>query len=123
MVDADRSKVLGPLETEVMEVLWAAHEPLSVRAVLERLNENRDADLAYTTVMTVMTRLADKEILRRERDKRGYLYEAAAPDAAAIAVRNVVREFGDAAVAGFLDEASADPGLRQRLRHLMRDEP
>lgn len=115
--------MLGSLEAEVMEVMWAAHEPLSVRTVLERLNEDRDADLAYTTVMTVMTRLADKEILRRERDKRGYLYEAAAPDAAAIAVRNVVREFGDAAVAGLLDEARADPDLRQRLQRLMNDEP
>lgn len=105
-----------------MEVMWGAAEPLTVRAVLEQLNEGRDQALAYTTVMTVMARLADKEVLHRERDKRGYVYEAAAPDAATIAVRNVVREFGDAAVAGLLDEARADPQLRKRLQRLMRDE-
>jgi predicted transcriptional regulator len=122
VADADRSKVLGPLEAEVMGVMWAAHDRLSVRSVLERLNEARDSPLAYTTVMTVMARLAEKEVLRRERDKRGYVYEAAVPDAATIAVRNVVREFGDAAVAGLLDEARTDPGLRRRLQRLMRDE-
>jgi predicted transcriptional regulator len=122
VADADRSKVLGPLEAEVMGVMWAADDRLSVRSVLERLNEARDSPLAYTTVMTVMARLAEKEVLRRERDKRGYVYEAAVPDAATIAVRNVVREFGDAAVAGLLDEARTDPGLRRRLQRLMRDE-
>ena len=104
-----------------MEVAWGAGAPVSVRAVLERLNEGRRPPLAYTTVMTVMSRLAEKEILRRERDGRGYLYEAAVPDAAAIAVRSVVRDFGEAAVAQFVDEARADPRLRRRLEQLLRD--
>src|SRR6266540_7508249 len=82
-------KVLGPLEAEVMRVLWAAKAPITVREVLERLNRGRRPALAYTTVMTVMSRLAEKEILRRERDGRGYRYEAAVADAAAIAVREV----------------------------------
>jgi hypothetical protein len=53
---------------------------------------------------------------------RGYVYEPAVADAAAIAVRNVVRDFGDAAVAQFVDEARADPALRRRLERLLRDE-
>jgi predicted transcriptional regulator len=118
----DVARVLGPLEAEVMGVMWSAERPLGVRAVLDALNEGRDAPLAYTTVMTVMSRLADKEILRRELNGRGYLYEAAVADAAAIAVRNVVRDFGEAAVAGFVDQARADPKLRERLAQLLRDE-
>jgi len=117
----DVAKVLGPLEAEVMKVLWAEQEPRSVRAVLERLNKGRNPPLAYTTVMTVMARLADKAILRRAMNGRGYVYEAAVPDAAAIAVRNLVRDFGDAALAGFVDEANADPKLRARLERLLRD--
>lgn len=105
-----------------MHVLWAARRPLGVRAVLDRLNEDRSPALAYTTVMTVMGRLAEKGILRRELDGRGYAYEAAVPDAAAIAVRNVVRDFGDAAVAHLVDEARADPALRRRLERLLRDD-
>jgi len=104
-----------------MRVAWAAAEPLSVRTVRDRLNHDREPPLAYTTVMTVMARLAEKEILRRAMRGRGYVYEAAVPDAAAIAVRNLVRDFGDAAVAGFVDEARADPRLRARLERLLRD--
>ena len=122
MPDQDLSKVLGPLEAEVMRVAWAADEPLSVRSVLDRLNESRVPALAYTTVMTVMSRLAEKEILRRTMNGRGYLYEAAVADAAAIAVRNLVRDFGDAAIAGFVDEARSDAKLRARLQRLLRDQ-
>src|SRR5258708_16572559 len=106
-----------------MREMWAVREPLSVRAVLDRLNRRRRPSLAYTTVMTVMARLADKEILRRAMNGRGYVYEAAVPDAAAIAVRNLVRNFGDAALAGFVDEANADPKLRAPLERLLRRRP
>lgn len=118
------SRVLGPLEAEIMRVLWSdsTGRPVSVRAVLEELNRDRRPPLAYTTVMTVMSRLAEKEILRRQRHGRGYVYEATVADAAAIAVRNVVRDFGDAAVVGLVDQARADPELRRRLERLLRDE-
>lgn len=121
MVAQDVSRVLGPLEAEVMAVAWSAGEPVGVRAVLDRLNEGRTPPLAYTTVMTVMARLAEKEILGRRLNGRGYVYEPAVPDAAAIAVRNLMRDFGDAAVAGFVDEAKADPKLRARLERLLRE--
>ncbi len=123
MSEQDVSKVLGSLEADVMRLAWAAREPLSVRVVLDRLNDGRTPPLAYTTVMTVMARLAEKEILRRTLNGRGYLYEAAVPDAAAIAVRNLVRDFGDAAVAGFAQEARADPKLRARLERLLQGRP
>jgi predicted transcriptional regulator len=122
VVAQDASKVLGPLEADVMRVMWEAEGPLPVRAVLDRLNEGRTPPLAYTTVMTVMARLAEKEILHRAMNGRGYVYEAAVADAAAIAVRNLMRDFGDAAIAGFVDEAWADPKLRARLRRLLRDQ-
>lgn len=121
MMRDDATKGLGPLEAQVMQILWAAREPLTVRDVLERLNRGRRPSLAYTTVMTVMTRLADKEILLRELDGRGYRYEPAVGDAAAIAVREVVRDFGEAAVAQFVDEIRANPKLLRRLRRLVED--
>jgi predicted transcriptional regulator len=119
--DGALEKVLGPLEAEVMRAVWAAKKPVSVRDVLATLNRGRGDALAYTTVMTVMSRLAEKEILRRKPEGRAYVYEAAVPDAAAIAVRSIVRDFGDAAVAQFVDEARADPKLLRRLERLLRD--
>ena len=114
--------LLGPLEAEVMNVLWALDEPAMVREVLERLNRRRDPALAYTTVMTVMARLAQKGLLRRAPKGRGYAYEPAVKDAAELAVRDVVRSFGDSAVAHFVEEARADPELMRRLQKLMEEE-
>ncbi len=114
--------MLGRLEREVRDALWSVDEPLTVRAVLDRLNQRRRPPLAYTTVMTVLSRLSDKEIVGRRRAGRGYVYEAALPSEAAIAVRETMRDFGDAAVAHFVDEARADPRLRRRLQRLLDEE-
>jgi predicted transcriptional regulator len=111
--------VLGPLEADVMAVLWRAGEPLPVKDVVAELNAERDAALAYTTVMTVMSRLAAKGILARSRSGRRFVYAPVAADAAEIAVRGVLAEFGDAALARFVERAEVDPQLRERLRRLM----
>ena len=72
--------------------------------------------------MTVMARLAEKDILRRKKDGRGYLYETAVGDEAGIAVRDVIRDFGDSAVASFVEQARSDPKLLKRLERLMRQQ-
>jgi predicted transcriptional regulator len=109
----------GPLEAEVMDVLWATAGPMSVRDVAARLNDGRSEPLAYTTVMTVMSRLADKHVLERRHEGRGYLYEPSAADAAGLAVKNVIRTYGDEAVTHFAAEARADPEVLGRLRRLL----
>jgi predicted transcriptional regulator len=109
----------GPLEAEVMEVVWAAAGPVSVRDVAERLNHGRAEPLAYTTVMTVMSRLAQKQVLERRREGRSYLYEPSAADAAGLAVKSVIRTYGDEAVAHFVEEARADPQVLRRLQRLL----
>lgn len=63
---------LGPLEASVMQSLWSATAPQTVRAVQEQLAANRE--IAYTTVMTVMDNLFRKGMLKRERQGRAYLY-------------------------------------------------
>ena len=65
---------LGELERSVMNVLWDADAPLTVREVLEALDER---DLAYTTIMTVLDRLGTKQMVRRERDGRAFHYAPA----------------------------------------------
>lgn len=65
---------LGDLERAVMEVLWAAQAPVSVRAVHDALE---DRHLAYTTVMTVLDRLSKKGLTSRQRDGRAWQYAAA----------------------------------------------
>jgi len=67
-------KVLGPLETEIMQVIW--HDKCStVKKVHRALSQNRE--IAYTTVMTTMSLLADKGVLNRQRDGLAYIYDPA----------------------------------------------
>jgi predicted transcriptional regulator len=105
-----------------MDAIWDASRPVSVREIVDALNERRPEPLAYTTVMTVMNRLAAKNVLTRQGERRSYVYEATAPDAAGIAVRDVIRTYGDAAVAHFVDEARADPSVLRRLRGLLAED-
>jgi predicted transcriptional regulator len=123
MVDGARlsRKDFGPLESEVMDAVWRAEAPVTVREVVDDLNGRRFGALAYTTVMTVMSRLADKDVLSRRKAGRSYVYEANAPDAAGIAVKDVLNAYGDVAVAHFAEEARADPALLRRLRRLLSD--
>ena len=118
----DLEKLLGPLEADVVRAAWAIGEPVSVRQLLGRVNDGRSPQLAYTTVMTVMNRLAEKGILRRRKQGRGYLYEPVAADPAGLAVRGVVRDFGDAAIAHLVDEAKSDPKVLKRLQRLLEQE-
>ncbi len=66
---------LGDLERAIMDVLWGTGESLTVREVSAQLTER---DLAHTTVMTVLDRLAKKGFARRERDGRAWRYRPAA---------------------------------------------
>jgi predicted transcriptional regulator len=60
---------LGPLEMDVMEVVWKLG-PSSVRDVVDQMERR----LAYTTVMTTLDRLYKKGILDREMTDRAFLY-------------------------------------------------
>lgn len=60
----------GKLESEVLAALWAANRPLTPRDVQHELG----GELAYTTVMTTLTRLCEKGAVSRQRTGRAYAY-------------------------------------------------
>ena len=70
------TKLLGELEGAVMEVLWRL-ETATVREVHKAL-QTRSRRPAYTTVMTVMTRLFEKGLLGREPEGNAYRYAPSA---------------------------------------------
>src|SRR5699024_12807452 len=79
-----RSSVsLGDLERSVMDVLWNGGS-YTVREIHSVLSQERD--LAYTTVMTGLDRLARKGVADRERVGRSWRYTAAASHAELSAV-------------------------------------
>jgi predicted transcriptional regulator len=66
----DHRRPMGALENQVLSCLWEADRPLTPREVLDRL----DLDLAYTTVLTILTRLWKKGLTEREQLGRVFLY-------------------------------------------------
>ncbi|WP_156727353.1 BlaI/MecI/CopY family transcriptional regulator [Streptomyces apocyni] len=71
---------LGDLEDAVMTRVWNWNRPVTVREVLEDLQQERS--IAYTTVMTVLDNLHQKGWVRREAEGRAYRYEAVSTRAA-----------------------------------------
>jgi predicted transcriptional regulator len=67
--------VPGELEHAVMSILWSRPESVSVREVHDELSAERD--LAYTTIMTVLDRLAKKGLATRHLEGRAWLYRPA----------------------------------------------
>jgi predicted transcriptional regulator len=63
---------LGELERAVMDHLWDTGEAQTVRQVHQALSTRRE--LAYTTVMTVLQRLARKNLVVQIRDDRAHQY-------------------------------------------------
>lgn len=63
----------GELEQRIMELLWAADAPKTVADVHADLTAERE--LAYTTVMTVLDRLAKKDLVDRELVNRAWQYQ------------------------------------------------
>jgi predicted transcriptional regulator len=111
---------LGDLEMAIMEVVWQ-REHTTVRGVLSALR--RSPAPGYTTVATIMNRLVEKGLLRRERDGRLDMYDPSYDRAefehrtAAAAVHGLVAAYGDVALAQFAAALQdADPNLLARLR-------
>jgi predicted transcriptional regulator len=117
---------LGELERAIMEVLWAADDGalLTVRDVHEALASGRA--IAYTTVMTVLDRLARKDVVTQVRDGRAFRYRPRATRAGLTAelMHEALADFtsddrGQALVA-FVGEASETDlaALRRALDEL-----
>jgi predicted transcriptional regulator len=87
----------GELQQEVMKVLWAREGPATVDEVRVSLPKAKRG--AYTTVQTVLNRLADRGLLGRERRGRAILYSARISEAA------YVSQSLDQLLAGASDDA------------------
>ena len=114
------AEVLGPLEAEIMDVVWDTGE-VTVRDVHRLLESSRP--LAYTTVMTTLGRLADKGLVKRMDDQPAHRYTAlvSRDQYARSTVKSVVdwlvNHFPDPAVAYFVDRVEKeDERVIERLR-------
>lgn len=64
---------LGPLEFKLLRTLWRI-SPASAQEVREEHNRKSGKDLKYTTVMTLLTRLAEKGVLKVDRERQPFQF-------------------------------------------------
>jgi predicted transcriptional regulator len=116
--------LLGPLESEVMALAWQKGSVL-VAELTEQINRRRATPLAYKTVLTICTRLAEKGLLAHTREGRAFRYAPTMSEAefledqAAKAAAAMLDTFGSTAIAAFVDQVTASPGGFDALRTLV----
>ena len=107
-------RAYGALETDVLGVLWDGGAALTPGEVRDALG----GDLAYTTVMTVLTRLFEKGLVTRTQQGRAFAYRPAhsRSELAAQRMRDILADAGDraGALTGFVG------GLSKRDAELLR---
>jgi predicted transcriptional regulator len=118
------AKVLGDLEARVMRVMWEIGRPVPARQVHERIAPEHA--VAVHTVITVLNKLVEKGLLRRQKRDDLLHFEATLTEEEfrAQASRQVIEgilSFGpDAVTASFVDVlAERDPGQLAELARLI----
>jgi predicted transcriptional regulator len=116
---------LGEGELAVMRVLWE-HGPLTVRDVMTQLHE-RGKTVAYTTVMTFLTRLEQKGVVVSNKKDTAYVYRAkiTRESVSASRIRSLLDQLYDGAAAPMLlqliENERFSPEELARLRRLIND--
>ncbi|MCA8994417.1 MAG: BlaI/MecI/CopY family transcriptional regulator [Planctomycetaceae bacterium] len=116
---------ISDAEWHVMEVVWSLGEATAA-AIIEELA--RSTTWNHRTIRTLLRRLVEKEILRKEGQGAGSVYKALVPRNARVKSEGksfLERMFqGDAAslMLHFAKEAKLGPEKLARLRELLDDE-
>jgi len=114
-------KVFGELEARIMEVIWRRGRA-TVQDVWQELQ--RDREIAYTTVKTVMSRLADKGHLHRRTRERAHVFEPTRTREAFLrevseeVLAGLFADFGEPILAQ-LAASGADAAVLERLQALI----
>ncbi|QNO13700.1 BlaI/MecI/CopY family transcriptional regulator [Alkalicella caledoniensis] len=118
-------KVLGELEADILDVIWDS-EPVTVREVCDKLNRNRN--IAYTTVMTVMGRLAKKGYLEKNKceNTAAYIYNSVITkdefqkSIVSSVIKGLMEDYKDQVLSHFASEVSKDE--LDKIEQLVKDE-
>lgn len=108
---------IGELEKQVMDILWE-QKKCSARDILTNLKHEKK--LAYTTIATILQRLYDKGLLKREEEKSVHIYspkiskEKYSKSIAQNFLKNFINSYGDTAIASFADSVDKLPKQKRK---------
>jgi predicted transcriptional regulator len=113
---------LGAAQAEIMNVIWAK-QGATVPEIHAAINEKRNTDAAYTTVLTFVQRLSARGLLEREPEGRTFRYKATQSRDELIAtwsdemIDRLIDDYGQIAIARLDDRMqSLDAERRAKLR-------
>ncbi len=94
-----RESDLGTAELEVLKALWD-HGPATVRQVLNHLHD-RGRRVAYTTVLTFLSRLEQKRFVKSDKSDQAYVYRPVVSrrKVTAVRLRSLIEQLYDGAAA------------------------
>ncbi|OJU93383.1 MAG: hypothetical protein BGO23_11990 [Solirubrobacterales bacterium 67-14] len=125
MARTEKTPGLSDLERLVMEQVWDSQDDVTVRQIVDRVNAVSDKERAYTTLMTIMSRLESKGMLKKQKRPRSDLFSPAVGKQeylearAKVEVDALVGEYGEIARALFVREIEeSDPQAVEKLRRL-----
>ncbi len=100
-----KTEILGSLQTKIMNIIWTAGRPLKPAEVQSALGDG----YAYTTVMTILKRLSEKNILSRKLVGKAFVYSSVCcqQDFVKTNLKDIfgklVESYGQAAISNFVD--------------------
>jgi len=123
-------RFFGPLEAKIMEILWSTDQEMTIKDVHHRLDQEKA--LSFNTVMTVMNRLVEKDVLHKRLQIRSSIYRPVMTREAFMEAQSkeltldLIEEFGSQAVVHMvdaLDQVDRDllDRLEQKIKELKKD--
>lgn len=109
---------LGERELDILQTLWVL-ESASVAEIHEHIAA-RGEDVAFTTIQTMLARLAEKGVVEREAVNRSYVYKPVLRRKAALrdAIGSVSRRFFRGSVAQLASHIVENDLSAEQLRRL-----
>ncbi len=119
-----KKEVLGKVEQQIMNTIWASKDPLKPAEVRRVLGEKEHA---YTTIMTIMKILTEKGYLEREKKGKTYFYKALVTKKDFVKknmsdhIKSLFDNFGELLVPTLYKEISKDEESLELLRKYVKD--
>ncbi len=116
-------KLTGSLEQKIINILWDSNTPLKPSEVQGLLQDK----LAYSTVKTVLERLHEKGMLKREKSGNAFAYspsqtkEESANKSLKDMFQGILNSYGSLAISQFAETIKADPEHKDLLKKFLED--
>lgn len=114
-------KLTGGSEQKIIDALWNSEKALKPSEVKSLLKD----DLAYSTVKTVLERLFEKDVLKREKIGNAYLYspkqsrEKFAVKSLKDIFQKILDSYGSLAISQFAETIKNDPEHKDLLKEFL----